>query len=396
MVKNIVLVTNEINPYRKSFYDRLYTYCKSLNIRFTVLLMTKVEQGYNWNYEKVKSEYAILMKGIHFSFPINNYLNSSVVKILRELNPDIVIMAGSYFYYTNWLVIANKKRHHYPIYFWSETHFQEKRTYGSLTLKIREKIRHILYQKFDGFWYSGKLSKEFIEYYASNGAKYHFVPNLIDYQNYYTTTQRLRQKLVPLRRKWEIPENNKVIITPARLSWVKGIHTFIDLLEQIPQSQDITMLIPGTGTYKHEIEKKIKASKLDIRLLGYQQQDTMMELYAVADYFVLPSLSDPNPLTCIEALWCGLPLLVSTHVGNYPEVIQNGKNGYVFDYANRQEAIHIITQFLSSSEEWRQNASQYSLEIANKYYNPETVVSRLINDLIKENNSQGFNDTFKS
>lgn len=68
MVKNIVLVTNEINPYRKSFYDRLYTYCKSLNIRFTVLLMTKVERGYNWNYEKVKSEYAILMKGILF-FP---------------------------------------------------------------------------------------------------------------------------------------------------------------------------------------------------------------------------------------------------------------------------------------------------------------------------------------
>lgn len=28
--------------------------------------------------------------------------------------------------------------------------------------------------------------------------------------------------------------------------------------------------------------------------------------------------------------------------------------------------------------------SQYSLEIANKYYNPETVVSRLINDLIKK------------
>lgn len=65
MIRNIVLVTNEINPYRKSFYDRVYNYCHSIGVTFTVLLMTKVEHGYNWNYEEVKSDYAILMQGRH-------------------------------------------------------------------------------------------------------------------------------------------------------------------------------------------------------------------------------------------------------------------------------------------------------------------------------------------
>lgn len=80
MIRNIVLVTNEINPYRKSFYDRVYDYCHSIGVTFTVLLMTKVEHGYNWNYEEVKSDYAILMQGRHFTYPIVNHLNGEVVK----------------------------------------------------------------------------------------------------------------------------------------------------------------------------------------------------------------------------------------------------------------------------------------------------------------------------
>lgn len=51
----------------------------------------------------------------------------------------------------------------------------------------------------------------------------------------------------------------------------------------------------------------------------------MIELYSISDVFVLPSISDANPLTCIEALWTELPLFISENCGNYPEVIEQGK-----------------------------------------------------------------------
>lgn len=385
MVRNIVLVTNEINPYRKSFYDQLYEYCNSIGIKFTVLLMTKVEHGYNWNYDDVKSDYAILMRGRDFTFPIVNHLNLEVKKYLKKIRPDIVVMAGSYFFYTNWIVIALKKKLHYPIYFWSETHFQERRNYSSWKLKVREFIRRFIYKKFDGFWYSGKLSKEMIEYYAPKDAKYHFVPNLIDNQAYFSSTQELRKDKSKLRTKWEIPDGNIVFVTPARLAWVKGIHTFANLLRKAEKADSVTMLVPGTGPDKEMIENEIKKTGLDIRLLGYQQQNIILELYAIADLFVLPSLSDPNPLTCIEALWSGLPLLVSKHVGNYPEVIEQGHNGYVFDYAAPTEAVEILTKLISASDEWKQKARECSLQIASKYYDPAKVVKRLVDDLVREN-----------
>ena len=64
-----------------------------------------------------------------FSFPINNYLNWEVLEDLKNLKPDIVIVAGSYFYYTNWMVIAQRYKLNYPVYFWSETHLQEARVF---------------------------------------------------------------------------------------------------------------------------------------------------------------------------------------------------------------------------------------------------------------------------
>lgn len=385
MIKNIVLVTNEINPYRKSFYDRVYDYCRSIDVRFTVLLMTKVEHGYNWNYEEVKSDYAILMNGRHFTHPIVNHLNVEVVKYLKKIQPDIVVMAGSYFFYTNWLVIALKNKLHYPIYFWSETHFNEKRNYASWKLKIREIFRQFIYRKFEGFWYSGKLSREMIEHYADRNAKYYFVPNLIDNEAYFSTTQELRKEKEKLQIKWGVPEGNKVFITPARLSWVKGIHTFVELLQHVDGANKVTMLVPGTGPDRRMIEKTIEKTGLDIRLLGYQQQNVIMELYALSDFFVLPSLSDPNPLTCIEALWSGLPLLVSKHVGNYPEVIKQGINGYMFDYESPNEAVSIISKLINSSSEWKDKARECSLRIASEYYDPDKVVKYLVNDLIKDN-----------
>lgn len=55
----------------------------------------------------------------------------------------------------------------------------------------------------------------------------------------------------------------------------------------------------------------------------------MVTLYAAADLFVLPSLRDPSPLSAVEALAAGLPLLLSDKAGNVDEVLTPG-NGWRF------------------------------------------------------------------
>lgn len=383
-VKSIVLVTNHLTPYRRKFYDDFHKSCAAMGVKFTVLLMTKCEPLRNWDYENLKVDYAILMDGYHLSFPNNNHYNPDVIKYLKKLQPDIVLMAGSYKYFTNWKVLFYKTKLNYPIYYWNEAHFNEVRDYGKIKLYIRDFIRKLILPKFDGYWYSGKLAKQFMEYYGKPNSKSYFLPNLIDNEVYVKGCQRSETEKQSLRLKWNIPNGNKLFITPARLSKVKGIHTFIDILSRSSNKHKVTILIAGTGEYKNEIEAKIKDSGLDIRLLGFQQQNTIIELYSIADCFLLPSLSDPNPLTSIEALWCGLPLLITTHVGNYPEVVNEGVNGFVIDYSKHNEALDKVDKMILSNNNWEDSARAESLRIADSKYNPQKVVGRVIHEMIND------------
>ncbi len=86
-------------------------------------------------------------------------------------------------------------------------------------------------------------------------------------------------------------------------------------------------------------------------------------------------------------LHCGhcLPLLVSDHVGNYPEVIEEGENGYVFSYEKPEEAVAKIDRIITASPEWMHKASEKSRKIAEDRFNPDKVVARLIGDVLREN-----------
>jgi glycosyltransferase involved in cell wall biosynthesis len=379
--RKIVLVTNHLTPYRRKFYDDFFLACKKKDIEFSVLLMTKREPRRNWDYENLKVDYAYLMKGNHYSFPINNHLNLEVVGKLKEIKPDVILMAGSYMYYTNWLVLLNKKKINAPIIYWNEAHFNEKRDYNKLTIKIRDHFRNVIFNRFDGYWYSGQMSKNFVNHYSNKSVKLYFLPNFIDNEIYQSGSIKNETEIIEIKSRFNIPLVNTVIIIPARLSLVKGIHLFIDLLGKVDNNKNITVLIPGTGEYEDVIADKISRSGLDIRLLGFQEQKVMVELYAVTKIFMLPSLSDPNPLTCIEALWCKLPLFISNHVGNYPEVVKEGVNGYVFDYSKSEEALIKLNEILSADEDWHKKASDASLEIAKTIYKSELVIQNIINEM---------------
>ena len=123
---------------------------------------------------------------------------------------------------------------------------------------------------------------------------------------------------------------------------------------------------------------------MDLRLLGYKEQEEIIKLYALADCFLLPSISDPNPLTVIEALWSGLPLLLSSNVGNYPETIKIGENGFVFKHNGKEKAVELIDKLIISDKTWRDNASKVSLEIARQHYTSKLVIDNLLEQLSNE------------
>ncbi|OIN58797.1 hypothetical protein BLX24_11210 [Arsenicibacter rosenii] len=363
----------------------LYKAFKEQGISFKVLVTAETEPNRNWTYSQYKTEYTHLIDGKVFAISgIYFHINKGVRSILENEDPDVVISAGSYLYFALWTVLYNKKSIDYKVYYWNESHLNEERNYSYYKLLLREHIRRYIFKKFDGFWYAGRLSLQFIMKYAANENHKILVPNVIDNVKYNTVLNFDEFKLNNVRKSYKVDNNKILLFCPARLTCAKGQMRFLKLLVESEFCDKFTVLLAGDGELEADLRNFIdNKEKLDIRLLGYVDQTTTIDLYSISDYLLLPSLSDPNPLTCIEALWCGLPLIVSEHVGNHPEVVVNDKNGYVFSYSDEKNFYNIIKKIVSNSKSWYDVAKMTSLEIANTRFNASDVVSNVVSQIIK-------------
>lgn len=67
-----------------------------------------------------------------------------------------------------------------------------------------------------------------------------------------------------------------------------------------------------------------------IREQRWRNAEEMLDFYRDLDVYVCASRNEGTPNPCLEAAACGVPV-VTTPVGNMPELIRDGENGYFYD-----------------------------------------------------------------
>jgi len=96
------------------------------------------------------------------------------------------------------------------------------------------------------------------------------------------------------------------------------------------------LILVGDGPERHRIERLI--DKLDLRknimVTGYRSD--VAEVMNCADALVMSSESENAPLTILEAMSCGLPVIAS-NVGGIPEQITDGENGFLIPLKNPEK-----------------------------------------------------------
>lgn len=78
-----------------------------------------------------------------------------------------------------------------------------------------------------------------------------------------------------------------------------------------------------------------------IREDRWRSHEEMIDFYHSLDVYICASLSEGTPNTCLEAAACGVPV-VTTRVGNMPQLIKHGRNGYFIE-RNIADIIRILT-----------------------------------------------------
>jgi glycosyltransferase involved in cell wall biosynthesis len=137
-----------------------------------------------------------------------------------------------------------------------------------------------------------------------------------------------------LRQQLGLPEGAIACLTSARLAPVKGHQYLLEAIQQLKQTdvwENLYFLWAGTGTGDRysNIESQLKESvrKLgvtdQVKFLG--QRSDIPDLLTASDIFVFPSKAEGMPLSVMEAMAKGLPVIASAVSGIPEELGDTGK-----------------------------------------------------------------------
>ncbi len=150
---------------------------------------------------------------------------------------------------------------------------------------------------------------------------------------------------------------------------------------------DAHFVIIGEGPERTKIESIVTAKRLEsnVHLLG-NRIDTP-SLLAALDVFLLTSHNEANPVSILEALACGVPV-VSTNVGSIAETVQDGITGYTVDAGDAEKASQRVMQLLFDSQHAKE-LGQRGRELVQKTGSLEAMVNgyqNLIEDRYAQKN----------
>lgn len=193
-----------------------------------------------------------------------------------------------------------------------------------------------------------------------------------------------RGKLVLMRNPLPISaqyewrhEPEEYILYFGRLSKEKGIRTLIDAQRKIGCRLEIV----GTGPDEKELKDYVKLAKAEkIVFRGFQTGQELENSIKKSRCVIVPSICYENgPYNVMEAMAWGKPLIVSG-CGGLPELVGDGKNGYVYDgaSANSSEALaECIRKMLALTDQEYWEMAQCSREKARELFDAEQYVCRL-------------------
>ena len=162
------------------------------------------------------------------------------------------------------------------------------------------------------------------------------------------------------RKELGLPENKKILLFSANggvKNPFKGREFVSEAFEKLKNRNDILFLnIGGEESQKSE-------NWLDF---GYvNNPKTMAKLYSAADIFLFPTLADNCPLTAIESLACGLPV-VTFETGGVPEIVENEKSGLIVEYKNGEKLVKALEKLLDN-DELREKMAENAVNVSKKF-----------------------------
>lgn len=187
-----------------------------------------------------------------------------------------------------------------------------------------------------------------------------------------------RTNFLPVEQEYSFnPNYENFILYVGRFSQEKGIKTL--LKSQKSLNSKYKMKIIGKGPIQEELEKFTKDEKIkNVEFPGAVYGADMDILFEKAKVIVVPSEWYENcPYSLLQSIAKG-KIVIASRIGGLPELIEDGKTGYLFQAGNEKELAEKIDLVMNKSKEEYEKMSSYIAQKAKERHNWEDYTDFLI------------------
>lgn len=190
---------------------------------------------------------------------------------------------------------------------------------------------------------------------------------------------KLANAKAKLWAKYQIQEQQKIILFLSRLHYKKRPDLIIDALANLKeQRDDFCLILAGSGEseYLEYLQEKViqKNLKNNVQFAGFVEGETKDLLLQGADLFVLPSFSENFGLAIAEAMEAGCPVIVTKGIQIAPE-IEDYQGGLMIE--DTEESLQDAIKKLLDSASLRKQLGENGQKLVTERYSWKAIASQL-------------------
>lgn len=154
-----------------------------------------------------------------------------------------------------------------------------------------------------------------------------------------------------VRREHGLVHDDPLFIYVGRVDEEKELEVALEAIRRL--DRPIQFAVIGEGRHEQKLHSRAEKIRLDgrVRFTGFVDSGELPRLLQAADVFVMPSPAELQSIATLEAMALGKPILAA-RARALPELVEEGRNGYLFNPGDPQDAATKMSRLLDERERW--------------------------------------------